>query len=484
MRWPGFVGGSDTAQSLIADCEKTVNLYVERLGPTAKNSAALFPTPGFRTWGSSTSDVGCRGAVNVPGRGIFVIFGGGLWEFSSAGGVGTRRGDVAQDEHPAQIIYNGVVGNQLGIASGGAVYSYDLATNILTASVVLTTGITHLAYANGSGLAFNPTTGKVYPSSLNDLSSYDLANFFRRSLFPDPWQAMFVDTNNLIWLIGTDTYEVWYYGNPASTQPFTPLSGLSGRYGIVAPFASWVSSMGLGWLATSEGGVHVVSNGGQSSGPAPISSFAVDTAIAGYQRTSVITNAEVLLYADQGHIFSNVTFPSGPGTWTVDLKGNGWAQRGPWNATRGDYDAWTPRIHVAAFGKHLVGDRMTGTLWEMDTTFTTEMDGTSIRRMRRAPAITDEHKRHPIDQIEILMDVGVAGVGIVPEMTMKLSSDGGRTYGNERLLQCGRTGEYLRRVVSQRWGAPADAVLECVWTCDAPVRIVDAWLNNQERIAA
>lgn len=475
-RWPGFVGGSDTPQSLIADSEQTYNLYVEPLPRSGKNMGALFPSPGFRSWSATGSDVGFRGAINANGR-LFVAFGMGLWEFTAAG-VATRRGSIAVDSNPVQFVYNGVVGNQLGICAGGAIYSYDLSTDVLTPSGILTAGFTHLAYANGSGLAFNPTTGKVYPSSLNDLSTYDLANFFRRSLFPDPWQAMFVDPNNLVWLLGTDTFEVWYYGNPASTQPFAPLSGLTGQAGIAAPFAYWVSSLGQGWLSVPQGGLQVVATKGAV--PDPVSTYAVTTALGDYRRSVGIDDAEAFVYQDDGHCFASLSCQRANATWTLDAVTKSWTQRGPWNTRTGAYDVWSPRGHVYAFGKHLVGDRSSGTLWEMDRTFTTEMDGSPIRRLRRTPGLTDEQKRHPIDQVALLMDVGVAGQNVNPLATMRMSDDGGRTWSNEQQASFGRIGQYGQRVYWNRLGAPPDAVLECVWTADAPVRVIDAWINGQE----
>lgn len=475
-RWPGFIGGSDTAQSLIADSERTVNLYVEPLPRSGINEAALFPTPGFQSWGVSLGDVGTRGGIYADGR-LFFVIGAGFYEFSSAG-VATKHGTVALDANPAQLVYNGVVGGQIGIAAGGTIYSFTLASNTLAATV-LTGGFTMLAFANASGLAFNPTTGKVYPSSLNDLSTYDLANFFRRSNFPDPWQTIFVDPNNLIWLVGTESFEVWYYGNPTSTQPFAPLSGLSDKVGIAAPFAFWVSGKSRGWLATTkEGGLDVV--GSMGGVPEPISSYAVATALSGYQRDGRINDAEVLCYREEGHTFPNVTFPTANATWSVDVQGNRWAERGTWTPLLGRYSAWTPSAHVAAFGTHLVGDRTTGTIWKMDNTFTTEMDGTSIRRLRRAPALTDELKRHPFDRLQLLMDTGVAGQNVTPLATMRMSSDGGRTFGNELTASFGRIGEYGQGVYWNRLGIPPLAVVECTWTADAPVRVLDAYLNNSE----
>lgn len=480
-KWPGFVGGSNTTQSLIADAERTVNFYVERIeSKAAPNEAALLPTPGFQSW-SSVADVGARGAFVANGR-LFYVIGAGLYEFDS-NGVSTKRGTVAIDANPAQMAYNGIVGGQLGVASGGNVYTLTLGTNAF-AGPFLGGKATMLSYADGYGLGFDAATGRVYLSALNDFTTWDLATFFQRSKFPDPAMAMFVDPNGLIWHIGPETFEV-RYNTGTGTQPWAPLSGLVGRVGIAAPFAFGVSGAGMLWLARSpEGGAGIVKTSG--SVPTAAGTYAVNTAIAGYLRSGRISDAELLMYHDQGHTFVNVGFPTANRTWTLDSESSSWAERGKWNSLRGDYDLWAPRVHADCFGLHLVGDRSTGKIWSMDTSFATETDGTGIRRLRRTPGLMHEHQRIPFDQLELLMDVGlgtVSGQGSNPMVMLRVSQDGGRTFGNERQASIGKIGEFRKRVTWNRLGISPDTVVEVTCSDPSPVRIIDAFLNNAEKAA-
>src|SRR3990167_2332981 len=186
--WPGFIGGSYPGSSIVQDAERTINLYVEQMqGKGGKTAQALYPVPGYTAWSSGVTTTGTRAMTVANGR-LFAVIGNTLWEFPS-NGVAVSRGTVVQDGTPAQFAYNGVVANQLGICSGGAVYSFALATNTLSATA-LTAGYTHLAYSHGYGLAFNPTTGYVQLSDLNDMATYGLATFMQRSLFADPWQEI------------------------------------------------------------------------------------------------------------------------------------------------------------------------------------------------------------------------------------------------------------------------------------------------------
>lgn len=480
-QFPGFCGGSNTSQSLTADAEKSVNLFIE---PTqskyAKNPAGiLVPTPGFTQWSTSVQDIGSRALKAANGR-LFEVKGAGFYEYSATG-IPTKWGTVAQDSNPAQIVFNGKVASQLGIASGGSVYGFDLTANAFTGPNFAGATATMLDYADGYGLLFDANTGRVFLSTLNNITAFSLGTFFQRSKFPDPWQTMFVDPSGLIWLVGLDTFEVWQ-NTGVGTQPWAPLSGLYGRVGIAAPFAFGISSAGMFWLARSaEGGANIVVTHG--SIPQPVSTYAVSNAIAGYMRTTKISDAELLTYHDAGHTFANFSFPSAGRTWSLDAETKGWHERGQFNSAAGDYGLWAPRTHADCFGKHIVGDRTTGTLWTMDSTVTTDIDGTGIRRLRRTPGLTDEHKRHPISQFEILMDVGVAGQNLDPQVMLRISEDGGRTFGNELRASSGAVGKYRTRVKWSRLGAPADSVIECAWSDASPTRVVDAWVNNAEGMA-
>src|SRR4051812_28291318 len=112
---PGWIGGSATSQSLTADSEQTVNLYVEKLpSEAAANSAALFPTPGFAAW-STVADVGARALWVATGR-LFGVMGANLYEWD-INGTATKRSPapLLVDANPAQIVFNGVIGGQLGV---------------------------------------------------------------------------------------------------------------------------------------------------------------------------------------------------------------------------------------------------------------------------------------------------------------------------------------------------------------------------------
>ncbi len=104
MKITGFVGPSAPSQSPIADCERTVNYYVEPLSQTARSRAALYPSPGFSTL-STVSQVGGRALYEMNDL-CFGVWGSQAYNIPSTF-VPTSIGTMTQDQYEAQIVSNG-----------------------------------------------------------------------------------------------------------------------------------------------------------------------------------------------------------------------------------------------------------------------------------------------------------------------------------------------------------------------------------------
>ena len=68
-------------------------------------------------------------------------------------------------------------------------------------------------------------------------------------------------------------------------------------------------------------------------------------------------------------MFAVVQTPNPETTWVFDFLTQRWHERGLYNAQT---DLFVPDhaiCHMYAFGKHLVGDRYSGAIYHMDTSF-------------------------------------------------------------------------------------------------------------------
>jgi hypothetical protein len=109
----------------------------------------------------------------------------------------------------------------------------------------------------------------------------------------------------------------------------------------------------------------------------------------------------------------------------------------------------------------------------------TDVGGTEIRRVRRSPAIMDENRRVFYSSLELDLEpgLGTSGQGEDPQVMLRLSNDGGKTWGPEMWRSAGKTGEYSRRVRWNRLGAGRRRVFETTMTDPVPWRITAAYLG-------
>lgn len=464
--YEGFCGPSNPGQSVIADGERCVNFYQETVqSEFAPARSVLCPTPGRRPL-LTVPDVNCHGVFSMGGR-SFAVVGAGLYEFYEDWTY-TKRGTVAQDSNPATISYNGVSGGQLLITSGGNVYCYVLATNTL--STVLTGGYIQGGMIDARFLAFNPTLGRVRMSALNDGTTWDASLYFGRTLAPDPWVAMFVSPPE-IWMIGEQSGECWY-DSGAFPQPFAPINGAFFPIGTSASFSVGRAGESIMWLTrTPQGSGQVVAASGYA--PRVVSNYAVDTEIATYARQGTLGDTLLFAYEDQGHPFACFSFRIGRNTWVQDQSTGLWHERRTWNGATAAWDEWAPSAYGYCFNRHIVGDRKTGILAELDPSYGTEADGSTIRRVRIPPALwAAAPKRLVVDRLQIMIEPGLGtetGQGSDPEVMLRCSSNA-KTWGNERTAKAGKQGEFGRRVIFSRCGSS-----ELVWVPEVSVSDPIPW---------
>lgn len=445
--YPGFCGGSYVAQSSYAANEETINFYLERQElPTGKSRDVLYPVPGVSTLATYTN-TGGRAHFAQSGR-EFAVIGSSFLEVNAAGTF-TLRGTMAVDQYPATICSNGDAGGQIFVTSGNNGYIFDLTTSVFT---LVRTGATRMGvHLDGFFLALDADTSTVYISEANDGLTWDSTQFIQRSDRPDPWIAIYV-LGRYLWFFGTETSSVWYNAG-TSPIPFQQHPSGSVDYGIAAPFSAAVVAGGLMWAAaTSEGRGAVVRAEGFT--PDVVSTFALQTAFAGYgDLDTAIGDA----YEDLGHTFYLLTIQSSI-TWAYDATPTlqlppamRWAKRGTWISENSMYVPWRPMYHAFAFGQHRMLDRESGALYRLTSDVCVDVENRPLRRVRRPPVLNVGVLR----EIELGVEAGLglaSGQGSNPLVTMRMSRDGGKTFGAERSRTAGALGQYDTRCSWNRCG--------------------------------
>lgn len=483
MKLPGMIGPSYRSSSPVADPEELINWYVEQVdSPTPTNKFIYNPTPGLEAR-ISVARSPIRALYQLPAstdgttRGFFVA-GGGFYEFLSDFTVIEHGMLSGVGANPATISYNGDGGGQLLITSADLADSFDLATNVLApiAGLAAFQG----GMLNGYGLALDQLTSTLRLSDPLDLTTWDPTQFAQRSIAPDPWRAMIV-LYPRIYLFGEHSTEVWYDAG-SFPFPFAPVQGILIQDGIEAPFSLTVADNAVYWLSHNMNGTaRIVRATGYR--PEVVSTKAVEQAITSYAAAGRIDDAVGWTYQLDGHQFYLLNFPSAGVTLCYDTAlppEIGWHKRGTWITEDAEYIALRPQYHCFAFGKHLVGDRETGTIYEMRNTYGQDVEGREIRRVRRTPLLTSEQQWIFFKQLQLFLQVGlgtVSGQGQNPVVSLRWSDDAGQTWSNFYSVSAGRMGAYQTRVIWRRLGRSRNRVFEFSVSDPVPWRVIDAFLD-------
>jgi len=367
MRWPGFCGPSYQPRSMNVDAERSINLYPEFVeSGTGKVKTWLVGTPGLQGFVNFTVNLGgpVRALWSQNGR-AFAVIGQGFYEFFAAG-YGKRWGSMTNDGLTATICSNGTAGNQVFITSAGYGYIFNTSTNDFTqiTDPDFPNPCTHGLFVDGYFVALLGQSRQFRISDLEDGLSWNGLDVAEMSWSSDNLRAI-ASAHREIWCFGEHTTEIWY-DSGAANFPFQPVGGVLIEHGILAPYSAVSLDNSLFWLGADRDGHGIVwrSNGYT---PVRISTHAVEYWLA--QRGN-LNQTVAYAYQDEGHSFYVLCIPDShtrddETTWVYDVATGFWHERGTWNEDTGRWEPHEGRCHCFAFGKHFVGSRTTGQVYEM-----------------------------------------------------------------------------------------------------------------------
>lgn len=457
-----------------------MNLYrstVESEG--AAKTAYLLGTPGLRSLGTVATS-GCRGTFTQDGR-TWTVIGAVLYELTFDQFVATARGPIVDDGLPVSMVSNGDGGQQLAIVGGGQLKIFDLVTNVLSAAIVLplTQPPVMIGYLDGYFVISEALSPILWFSAIEDGESWDALDFFTRSTASDFVVAM-ACANNRVWVFGSETSEAYEDVGDAD-NPFQPIKGSLFQIGCAAAWSVSVGVNTMRWVGRSSRGGAVVYRLDGYAGTR-ISTHAIETRLGD---AATLTDAEALTYEQDGHLHYALTCPSmgvAGETIVLDETEHEWHDRSAWNATRGREEMWRVRGHAYVGQTHVVGSWDSGSIWALDLN-TFDDDGAILRASRRAPYLGAENAWATIDAFELGVENGVglnSGQGSDPQIELRVSKDGAKTWWSAGNASLGPMGNYDDRTFWTRLGqARIDRlVLEVVIT-DAVKRVIGpgAWIR-------
>ena len=466
----GLVGPSYVERSIPFDAQRCINLF-PTLNETGggKEVAALYGTPGLLLF----SEIGAgpiRGEFASANGRAFVVSGSGLYEVFS-NGASTLLGTLDGSSSICSITENVT---QLVICDGAVLYTLTYSSNVFAkVTDVDLPGAATVTFQDQYIIVNRPDTGEFYISDQGDATAWAALDFSTAESSPDKLVRVFSAYGQL-WLLGVTTTEVWYNSGD-STFPFARIEGAKMQQGCIAPHSVVDMDNTIFWLGQDKDGKGIVyAASGYSA--SRISTHAIEFAIRQATDMSMIRGYS---YQEDGHLFYALTGGGLATTLVYDAATKLWHERAYLEAD-GSLSTHRATCHMFAFGKHLVGDKSEGKIYEQSLDYFDD-NGDEIRRQRVFTHLHNNGKRFNANNIQVGFETGVGlttGQGSVPVCWLETSNNGGRTWGPELQASIGAKGEYEKRVVWRRLGQFTNMTPRLTITDPVKVAICGAYLND------
>lgn len=459
-----FIGGAYKGPSSDVNAQRCVNLYPELDQLHAKTVAALYPTPGLKTWVDTGAEVEVRG-LQVMGNKLYAVVGATLYEINNVG-TATSKGTINTSTGIVQMATDG---NELMIIDGssGYVYQDGALAGITDAGFPIPGSLT---YQDGYFIVTSKGTDEFFISAENDATSWDALDFGTAGGAPDNVLEILMDHREL-WVFGSESTEVFYNSGNADF-PFERVPGAFLEVGIGAVNSAFKEDNTVFWLDHRGFVIRAV-----GYAPKIISTRHIEFQIAQYATTS---DAVGLAHTYKGHTFYVLTFPAERVTWVYDTATQLWHERASFpRDRRGNYHRWRANCYAQFAGKHIVGDFENGKLYELDRD-TYKDNGEVIPRIRAAQVIHKDRRRLFFNLLEIEFEAGVGlvtGQGSDPQVMLEWSDDGGHTWSNEHWVTIGKIGAYKNRARWKRMGRSRNRIYRVTVTDPVKTVMIGAYLD-------
>lgn len=469
-------GGFYQSRSLIANAQRCLNLYPERNSEDSPFPYTMYLTPGLTVLREADAVDGplsgvARGGYTASNGDGFCVVGQTLyfvdadWRFVTLGVLTEVR------TTPVSMYDNGIT---LMIVDGSSIgYEVDLATYAFAAIADADfLGADRVDYIDTFLVSNVPGTRQWQASDSNALA-WEALSIASKTGLPDPLQTL-ICMHREVWLLGTNrSTEVWYNAG-GSPFPFAISPGIFIEQGCLAKYSLCKHDLMIFFLGRDKDGLATVFMGQPGGKITRISTPAIAALLLQYTGTE-LSAAIGMTYKQQDHIFYLLSLTDI--TLVYDVSEGLWHERCYLNA--GEEEPIRPNWITLMNDVVVGGDRETGTLYRIDPDAYSD-NGDPIPRVRSFPHLLTESgdgASYPLFRTD--MQVGDADVSFdtVP-IFLRVSLNGGRTFGEALVKSMGLTGEYFTSVEWRQLGLGRDVVFELSWSEAVNTALNGGWISK------
>lgn len=459
-----FIGGSYESRSKTFDCTRTVNMFPELHdygGGKGMQPGLLLSTPGLRKAQSlGTGPIRCLYTTSNAQL-SFVVSGNSIYQITNAIGTPvTVLGNLLTSFGTVQMSDNGV---DVIVIDGQFGYKFSLTgtpTLVQITDANFYNGSKTVTYLNGYFVLDEPGTSNFYFSNI-DSATFPPLNEQSAATSPDDVIAV-VANNQQLYLFGGRTFEVWADTGGSASAPFSS-TGRSTNIGCVAPATIRKIAGTFFWLGGNEAGGGIVYSM-ENDTPTRVSTHAIEFYLQGLGDLSG-TNAYT--YQLDGHNFYVINLANGTTSFTYDMNTKQWHERQ--SLIDGVMTRHLGENTCFLNGDHIVGDFRNGNIYVYDNTYFYD-DAYPLRRLRQTPHSSTNLANVFYKTLQVDIQPGTGTLVIDPRLVLRISRDGGFTWGNPIYAAMGLVGRYKTRARWQRLGYGRDLVFQVF--CDDPVNVV------------
>jgi len=436
-----------------------INCYYEFSTEKDRTNVAIYGTPGLTLF-ADQGDTPWRGLHPFPGNSKFYgVHRGTCYEInnagvvSSIGTIGTVAGrvDITDD------------GDYIVFVDGAEIYTYRTSTSTFAAvtdanrptspNTCTFQGLRVFTDENG--------TGQFKGADINDPPTWNALNFATAESQPDNIIRV-INYLGTIVLFGGYTTEFWDNIGGAGF-PYARSIGSDLEYGLAARWSVAKFDGSYAFLCQNrEGEVAVMALDGY--GIRKMSTIEFDYIMNSY--TSV-NDATAFGYLLGGHPMYQINFPTEKKSWLLD------GSTGYFSELRYKKDErHRAEIGIPYLNQVIVSDYSNGKLYKLEATTLTD-NGEDIHMVMRGRHIYKDKMTVRFPKLELGLEPGTGlatGQGVEPVAGLRISKDGGNSWGTQTFAKMGATGRYRNRLQWRRLGVGRDIV--CEITISDPVKRV------------
>ena len=485
------------------------NLFLEN--SQSENSKAqyyLLKIPGLRRFGSvpTINYSACRCNFTSTGYRTFVVNGNRLSEILFDGSqilrglLNTAGGVVSAVENGnLLLLVDGTNGYILRYSDNNFTVISDPYFPGVAAGTVPPTCCTYLDtyfIVNAPGTNTYYYSSSYYMSEENNSATpYDPANqqgywnplYSGAKIGKADNIAWLINCNNYLWLFGEDnSCEVHYDTGNYNGQLFARYQGAIINVGCRAKNSVATYQNNVFFLGTDLAGtIGVFSNDGMA--PIRISTRGIEQLIESMGSWS---DCQAFCYAQSGHAFYVMQFPTANRTLVYDMVTDAWHERTSLVQATGLLARWRGMYVSTNYDQIIMGDTTSSAIYSLDPTYYQNDNPTDsginyIRCVKTSPINWSNGVNVIYNWIQVICNQGsgttvdnVDGVGTNPMIQLAWSDDTGQTWSNERSAPIGAQGQYAKRTRVLGCGMGRNRVFRIAISDPVPFILVSLLING------